>query len=94
MVGIRAEVEQSISVVQGQGEGQEWRDNVGKEEEEGKGDDGWVEVGIEQQQQREDEAEGVFLAEMLREGLLADGNLVKRLVIGRRWHWRLFVDVS
>lgn len=55
------------------------------------GEDSWVEVAIEQ---REDEAEAVFLAEMLREGLLADGGLKGRLAIGRRWHWRLFVDVG
>lgn len=81
VVGIRAEVEPTV--VRGVERG-------GQEEEVG-GDDGWVEVAIEL---REDEAEGVFLAEMLREALLADGNLRGRLVIGRGWHWRVFVDVS
>lgn len=59
--------------------------------EEGRGEDSWVEVVIEQ---REDDAEGVVLAEMLREALLADGDLRNRLVIGSRWHWRLVVDVG
>lgn len=93
VVGIGAEVEQTAVVLGGSarraGEGRRKEEEEEKEGQEG--DDGWVEVGIEQ---REDEAEGVFLAEILREALLADGNLRRRLVISRKWHWRLFVDVS
>lgn len=70
------------------------------------GDDAWVEVTVEmaglslqqqQPQQRggggDDEGGLVFLEQMLREGLLADGTLTARLALGRRWHWRLLVDV-
>ncbi|MCJ1270570.1 hypothetical protein MMC22_010467 [Lobaria immixta] len=70
------------------------------------GDDAWVEVTVEmaglslqqqQQQQRggggDDEGGLVFLEQMLREGLLADGTLTARLALGRRWHWRLLVDI-
>lgn len=87
VVGIRAEVEQTV--VRRRWE-QQGRGGEGEGEGEEEGEDSWVEVAIEQ---REDEAEGVFLAETLREGLLADGNLRGRLAIGRRWHWRIFVDV-
>lgn len=89
-MGVRAEVEESASSRRQLG----GEVGEGDNEEVEKGSDSWVEVAIEL---REDEAEGggrgIFLAEMLREGLLADGELSARLVIGRRWHWRLFVDV-
>lgn len=95
VVGIRAEVEATHTgtVTRRGGEGGEGREGKGKEEEGGEkeGDDGWVEVGIEL---REDETEGVVLAEMVREALVADGRLRKRLVISGKWHWRLVVDVS
>lgn len=107
VVGIRAEVEQTVTATadfggggggrgrrggEGTAEGRGRRNGeTPKGEGQGEGDDGWVEVAIEQ---REEEAEGVFLAEMLREAVLADGNLTGRLAISRKWHWRLFIDVS
>lgn len=53
----------------------------------------WLEMAIEIPGQRDDEASKAFLAEMLREALLADREFSKRLYINRRFHWRLFLDV-
>lgn len=54
----------------------------------------WLEMTIEIPGQRDDEASTVFLAEMLREALLADREFAKKLWINRRFHWRLYLDVS
>jgi exosome complex component RRP42 len=35
----------------------------------------------------------VFLAAMLSEALLADGEFLRRLWINRRFHWKLYLDV-
>lgn len=80
VVGVRAEVERAGS---------------GGSDEEGGGRE-WVEVGVEMQGTgvgSEDEGGLVFLEQMLREGLVADGHLSARLALGKSWHWRLFVDV-
>ncbi|KHN99230.1 Exoribonuclease, phosphorolytic domain 1 [Metarhizium album ARSEF 1941] len=53
----------------------------------------WLELTIEIPGQRDDEASTVFLAEMLREALLADGEFARKLWINRRFHWRCCVDV-
>jgi exosome complex component RRP42 len=89
VVGVRAEVEHTVA--RRRDVMVETGDDDDDDGEEGRGEDSWVEVVIEQ---REDDAEGVVLAEMLREALLADGDLRNRLVIGSRWHWRLVVDVG
>lgn len=103
VVGVRAEVERT-SVVDGVAGDGSRKEDVKREDDgrRGSGDDSWVEVAVEmagqsQQQQRsgwgDEEGGVVFLEQMLREGLLADGSLTARLALGRRWHWRLFVDV-
>lgn len=107
VVGVRAEVERTVKAGEQRAwtkdEGGVHRaDDDGGE----RGDDAWVEVTVEmaglslqlqQQQQRggggDEEGGLVFLEQMLREGLLADGTLTARLALGRRWHWRLLVDV-
>lgn len=56
---------------------------------------------------RDDDALPVFLSEMMRESLVGSvadggagdagemaGGLKGRLVINKRWHWRLYIDVS
>lgn len=69
----------------------------------------WVQMSIEIPGFRDDDALPVFLAEMMREplvGSVADyggsgsygegemvGGLKGRLVINKRWHWRLYIDV-
>ncbi|TQV94773.1 rRNA processing protein [Cordyceps javanica] len=57
------------------------------------GREGWLEMTVEIPGQRDDEAATVFLAEMLREALLADGEFAGRLWINRRFHWRLYLDI-
>nr|POE47760.1 exosome complex component rrp42 [Quercus suber] len=60
----------------------------------GKGRDEWLEIAIEIPGMRDDDALPVFLAAMLTEALLADGDLRDRLWINNRYHWRLYIDVS
>ncbi|KAJ5173393.1 hypothetical protein N7492_005986 [Penicillium capsulatum] len=69
------------------------------------GQESWVQMSIEIPGFRDDDALPVFLSEMMRESLVgsvADGNggapdmaggLKGRLVINKRWHWRLYIDV-
>lgn len=57
------------------------------------GESGWVEIAVEIPGTRDDEASTVYLAEMLAEALLADGEFVRRLWINRRFHWKLYLDV-
>lgn len=59
-----------------------------------KGEDSWLEIAIEIPGMRDDDALSVFLSAMLTEPLLADGKLKDRLCINRRFHWRLYIDVS
>ncbi|KAI9044058.1 exosome non-catalytic core subunit RRP42 [Aspergillus affinis] len=67
----------------------------------------WVQMSIEIPGFRDDDALPVFLSEMMREPLVESvsnghggdddaemaGGLKGRLVINRRWHWRLYIDV-
>lgn len=65
----------------------------------------WVQMAIEIPGFRDDDALPVFLAEMMRESLVGSvadggggvgemaGGLKGRLVINKRWHWRLYIDV-
>lgn len=55
--------------------------------------DAWLQVGVEIPGYRDDDQMPVFLASMLSEALLADGNLRQRLYINTRFHWVLSVDV-
>lgn len=57
------------------------------------GEPGWVEIAVEIPGARDDDANTIYLAEMLSEALLADGEFVKRLWINRRFHWKLYLDV-
>lgn len=82
-MGVKAEIERSR------------RDN---EEEDEKEDrrcrPEWVEMAVEIPGLRDDDAGTVFLGEMLREALLGDGEFVRKLWINRRFHWKLYLDVS
>lgn len=106
VVGVKAEVEKSNGEraghdVIGSGAGSK-RDVHGDEDMDGEGDDEsggkgrseWLELAIEIPGMRDDDALPVFLSAMLTEALLADGALKDRLWINRRFHWRLYVDVS
>ncbi len=57
------------------------------------GENAWVEVTVEIPGFRDDDAMPVFLAVLLSEALLADGEFTRRLWINNRFHWRLYVDV-
>ncbi|KAL5003533.1 ribosomal protein S5 domain 2-type protein [Aspergillus recurvatus] len=70
------------------------------------GQGSWVQMAIEIPGFRDDDALPVFLSEMMREPLVESvsggekggagemvGGLKGRLVINRRWHWRLYIDV-
>jgi exosome complex component RRP42 len=91
VVGVKAEVEKS-----GDGADSAWRAESGGDggDEECRGQNAWVELTIEIPGLRDDDALPVFLAAMLNEALLASGDLVDRLWINRRWHWKLYIDVG
>ncbi|KAI7765518.1 hypothetical protein LZL87_007269 [Fusarium oxysporum] len=80
IVGVKAEIEKTGGSEEQQGE-----------EDRTRGD--WLELAVEIPGQRDDEASTIFLAEMLREALLADNEFAKKLRINRRFHWRLYLDV-
>lgn len=88
IVGVKAEVERSRPT---------W--NVVKEEDEEEeekkgGLNEWVEIGVEIPGMRDDDSMPVFLAALLSEALLADGEFTQRLWINGRFHWKLYLDVS
>ncbi|KAL9004136.1 MAG: hypothetical protein Q9188_003034 [Gyalolechia gomerana] len=65
-----------------------------REQARGKGSDTWVEVTVDMTGfARDDDGVVVFLAQMLQEGLVADGGLRDRLWIGWGWHWKVYVDI-
>ncbi len=86
IVGIKAEVEKST---------QEYTGSVSNtEDEERYGDNKWLEMSIEVPGFRDDDAMPVLLTSVLTEALLADSSFTKRLWINRRFHWKLYIDVS
>ena len=108
IVGVKAEVEKAQGAgngrwyddldERGSGEDEEMGGIEGEGEGEGEGgkgigEDKWIEVTVDMPGQRDDDAVVVFLAQMIHEGLVADGGLRNRLVINARWHWRLYIDV-
>jgi len=85
MVGVKAEVERTKFTTTTETEE--------IEREEGSGRTEWVELTVEIPGIRDDDAGTAFLAAMLSEALCADGDLVRRLRINRRFHWKMFLDV-
>ncbi|PTB70059.1 putative exoribonuclease family protein [Trichoderma citrinoviride] len=79
IVGVKAEIEKTADPLGDDGE----RYREGE----------WLEMTVEIPGMRDDDAGTVFLAELLREALLADGELAKKLWINRRFHWRLYLDI-
>lgn len=103
IVGVKAEVEKTKSRVGKDAEEEEGGLDLGAaaaedddeaEAEPRQGQSSWVEMTVEIPGLRDDDANTVFLAAMLSEALLADGEFVKRLWINRRFHWKLYLDVS
>lgn len=109
IAGVKAEVEKSIwriSDIEGQKTaniGQELKDEAMggieqgaqsiPQEKKGLGETSWVEMTIEIPGFKDDDSLPVFLAEMLSEALLSTGELVDKLYINRRWHWKVYIDV-
>lgn len=97
IVGVKAEVERTaqrpgddtIFLEEGGAEEEDEEEGVDKR----KGDSSWLEMTVEIPGMRDDDSGTVFLAAMLSEALLADGEFVKRLWINRRFHWKLYLDV-
>ena len=58
------------------------------------GEADWLELSVEIPGYREDDSGVVFLSQLLSEALIADGGLVRRLVINSRFHWKVYLDVS
>jgi exosome complex component RRP42 len=59
-----------------------------------KGESAWLEISVEIPGYRDDDSSTIFLGTMLSEALLADGEFTKKLWINRRFHWKLYLDVS
>ncbi|KAK7753852.1 Exosome complex component rrp42 [Diatrype stigma] len=68
-------------------------ENQDDEDEDGAGENDWVEMTVEIPGYRDDDSSTVFLATMLSEALLADGEFTKKLWINRRFHWKLYLDI-
>ena len=93
IVGVKAELEKTVDSSSTEEQDRLRRgDDAGEEQEQTRGE--WLEIAVEIPGQRDDEASTVFLAEMLREALLADKEFAKKLWINTRFHWRLYLDVS
>ncbi|UKZ46808.1 hypothetical protein TrVGV298_001018 [Trichoderma virens] len=82
IVGVKAEIEKTVDPLGGEH----------YQEREARGE--WLEMTVEIPGLRDDDAGTVFLAELLREALLADGEFAKKLWINRRFHWRLYLDAA
>lgn len=65
-----------------------------EEKDERTGENGWLELTVDIPGFRDDDSMPVFLSAMLSEALLADREFTKRLWINRRFHWKLYIDVS
>jgi exosome complex component RRP42 len=89
IVGVKAEVEKSRPGYHVSGE-----EETRGEADDKRGLDEWVELTVEIPGFRDDDSMPVFLAAMLSEALLADAEFTSRLWINRRFHWKLYLDVS
>jgi len=88
IVGVKAEVEKTRLTYS------DYREDDKEEREAKKGLNEWVELNVEIPGFRDDDSMPVFLAALLSEAMLADGQVVERLRINRRFHWKVYLDVS
>lgn len=91
IVGIKAEMEKSRPSYRQSNEAKSG-DDEGEDITRGSND--WLEIAVEIPGARDDDSTQIFLAAMLAEALLADGEFTRRLWINRRFHWKLYVDVG
>jgi len=99
IVGVKAEVHKTDAPPRGLGDiietgGDDEADEEGPASEKAMGENQWVELTVEIPGQRDDDALPLFMAAMLSEALLASGELKDRLYINRRFHWKLYIDVT
>lgn len=105
IVGVKAEVEKSSRIpaatIRSLTEAEKGKDvdmggadgselGLGKK---GRGDKSWVEMSIDVPGFRDDDPLPIFLASLLNEALHARGELVDKLYINERFHWKLYIDV-
>lgn len=93
IVGVKAEIEKTPNPYGGEDEADEAA-KARKDGEEAKGRNEWLEMTVEIPGSRDDDAATIFLANMLSEALLADGEFSKKLRINNRFHWKLYLDVG
>lgn len=103
VVGVKAEVEKSAPIYGARAHlevGQSAEADDDEEENQNAaqdsrriGDNAWVEMTVEIPGFRDDDSMPVFLAALLNEALLADGEFTRRLWINSRFHWKLYIDV-
>jgi exosome complex component RRP42 len=105
IVGVKAEIEKTVHLyanstqetglggVEPQGDDGD-DGGEGRRRNDGEGRMEWLEITVEIPGTRDDEASTVFLASMLGEALLADGGFAETLFVNRRFHWKLYLDVS
>ncbi|KAI1269909.1 hypothetical protein F5Y18DRAFT_113223 [Xylariaceae sp. FL1019] len=99
VVGAKAEVERTKGAAISE-ENQTMKQKAQKqtlqsktETKENEGENDWLELTVEIPGYRDDDSSTIFLATMLSEALLADGELTKKLWINRRFHWKLYLDI-
>ncbi|KAK4132873.1 hypothetical protein BT67DRAFT_424311 [Trichocladium antarcticum] len=99
IVGVKAEVERTQSrhddeTVYVEGAANNGGDGDAETKEDSRtGDSSWAEMTVEIPGLRDDDSGTAFLAAMLSEALLADGEFARRLWINRRFHWKLYLDI-
>lgn len=107
IVGVKAEIGktetrygagntlQETDLIHAGGDGDDETDgNGGEARASVEGQSSWIEIAVEIPGARDDDASTIYLAEMLSEALLADGQFARRLYLNRRFHWKLYLDVS
>lgn len=94
IVGVKAEIEKTVTDQTAVLEGSEGQDEDGRAATEPAARNEWIEITVEIPGYRDDDATTVFLASMLSEALVADGEFAKKLLINRRFHWKLYLDVG
>ncbi|KAL0940746.1 3 exoribonuclease family protein [Colletotrichum truncatum] len=92
IVGVKAEIEKTPKPP-GSDEDIEETKKARQDGEEARGRNEWLEITVEIPGSRDDDAATIFLANMLSEALLADGEFSKKLRINSRFHWKLYLDV-
>jgi exosome complex component RRP42 len=88
IVGVKLEVEKTTTTAVEQNEDSMDVDETAKQ----RGSPDWVTLTLTLPGLRDDDASLVFLEQMLREPLVAS-TLQDALVINKRWHWHVYIDV-